>query len=170
MLPDKIVCGHCGYENSPDESRCANCGRSLNDNTTLMASGAALEIERPPVDLDGQPVDDDVLYFYVAGSRYHDPLLHRGHSSVILGRQRDESLEAEFIDLSGYLAYSLGVSRQHVRVSYHDDRYMVEDLGSANGTWLNGNRLETDRTYLLRRGDHLQLGELMVFVYFFHGS
>lgn len=135
-----------------------------------MASGEVLDIERPPVDVEGQPIEDDVLYFYVASSKYHDPLLHRGRASVVLGRKRDETIEEEFIDLSGYQAYSLGVSRQHARIDYGSGAYTVEDLGSSNGTWLNGNRLEPNRTYTLRRGDHLQLGELMMFVYYFHGS
>jgi hypothetical protein len=141
----------------------------LSRDTTLAASGKALDIERPPIDFDGQLVDDDVLYFYVVSSRHQDPLVHQGQSSVILGRKRDETAEEDFINLSVYQAYSLGVSRQHVRINYGDDGYRVEDLNSVNGTWLNGNRLESGQDYLLRRGDHLQLGELMMFVYFFHG-
>lgn len=171
MSVDNKTCAYCQHENPYDAKTCANCGERLRDDTTLMASGEVLlDIERPPIDIDDQ-IDDDVLYFYVASSKYNDPLLHRGQSSIVLGRKGDEAVDGDFLDLSGYQAYSLGVSRQHARISYQNSEdYMVEDLDSSNGTWLNGNRLEASKPHTLHRGDHLQLGELMIFVYFFHGS
>ena len=39
-----------------------------------------------------------------------------------------------------------GVSRRHARVRIADDEATVEDLGSTNGTRLNGKRLEPGRT------------------------
>ena len=33
------------------------------------------------------------------------------------------------------------VSRHHVRLTYQAGNYFVEDLGSANGTFVNGQRL-----------------------------
>ena len=48
------------------------------------------------------------------------------------------------------------VSRRHARIYYQDGDYQVEDLGSSNGTSVNGQRLETARP--LKPGDILQLG------------
>lgn len=171
MTVNDKICVYCQHGNSYDASTCAHCGERLSDDTTIMAAGEILlDVERPPIDIDEQ-IDEDVLYFYVASSKYNDPLLHRGRSSIVLGRKSDEADDDEFLDLSGYQAYSLGVSRQHVRIHYQNsESYMVEDLGSSNGTWLNGNRLEANKPHALHRGDHVQLGELMIFVYFFHGS
>ena len=47
-------------------------------------------------------------------------------------------------------------SRRHARVSAQGDHAMVEDLGSSNGTYLNGQPIEGDRT--LRPGDRLRVG------------
>ncbi len=48
------------------------------------------------------------------------------------------------------------VSRQHCRLTYEDGYLMVEDLKSANGTFLNGALLED--VELVRPGDELSLG------------
>jgi hypothetical protein len=49
------------------------------------------------------------------------------------------------------------VSREHARVSLRHGEFVVEDLGSSNGTWVNGERL-TGPT-VLRDGDGLVLGD-----------
>jgi predicted component of type VI protein secretion system len=48
------------------------------------------------------------------------------------------------------------VSREHCRIEMRDDGVFVVDLGSANGTWLNGVRVESRSQ--LRTGDRLGLG------------
>lgn len=54
------------------------------------------------------------------------------------------------------------VSREHARISRQGRRYLLEDLGSTNGTFLNGERvLEAGE---LRDGDRLAIGEI-VFVF-----
>ena len=49
-----------------------------------------------------------------------------------------------------------GVSRRHVRVLLRKHLVGVEDLGSTNGSWVNGQRIR--KTTLLKDGDSLQLG------------
>ena len=53
------------------------------------------------------------------------------------------------------------LSRQHARIRTTASGCVVEDLGSTNGTFVNGHRI-TGPT-LLRPGDTLQLGELVTF-------
>ena len=55
------------------------------------------------------------------------------------------------------------VSRWHARVSWNGMEYIVEDLGSTNGTYVNGQRVGAPRA--LRSGDRLQLGEQVEFVF-----
>jgi pSer/pThr/pTyr-binding forkhead associated (FHA) protein len=52
------------------------------------------------------------------------------------------------------------VSRRHAQVALDGGRVVLRDLGSRNGTWLNGTRLEADAE--LRTGDRFQLGETVV--------
>jgi hypothetical protein len=48
------------------------------------------------------------------------------------------------------------VSRQHAAISYQAGRYIVQDLGSANGTYINERRITAPQA--LRDGDQLRLG------------
>ena len=48
------------------------------------------------------------------------------------------------------------VSRQHTRIAWSGTEYVVEDLGSTNGTFVNGERISGPRA--LKSGDLLQLG------------
>jgi len=72
--------------------------------------------------------------------------------SVILGRHPDCDIVLE----------SAAVSRQHARIVKRDGGYYVEDLGSRNGTFVNG-ELAADRQ-LLCEGDELTICD-MVFVF-----
>lgn len=49
-----------------------------------------------------------------------------------------------------------GISRQHARIYQADADYCVEDLGSRNGTSVNGRRIEGPTT--LHPGDHIRIG------------
>jgi EmrB/QacA subfamily drug resistance transporter len=48
------------------------------------------------------------------------------------------------------------ISRRHARISVHEGQAMIEDLGSTNGTYLNGELLKGKS--VLRAGDRIQLG------------
>ncbi|HVK88943.1 MAG TPA: GGDEF domain-containing protein [Kofleriaceae bacterium] len=51
------------------------------------------------------------------------------------------------------------VSRRHARVSTQGDLHVVEDLGSANGTFVNGTRITR---HVLANGDRVQIGPRVV--------
>jgi serine phosphatase RsbU (regulator of sigma subunit) len=76
-----------------------------------------------------------------AGQRF---ALDRG--GTLIGRQPDAAVYLE----------SLAVSRQHARVLWEDGGWVVEDVGSSNGTYVNGRRVK-GRTPLTER-DALQIG------------
>jgi signal transduction histidine kinase len=52
------------------------------------------------------------------------------------------------------------VSRRHARISIGDHGFQVEDLGSANGTFLNGVRVTSASP--MRVGDHVQIGNTVL--------
>ncbi len=64
------------------------------------------------------------------------------------------------VDLTPDRGLEGGVSRRHCKISYDEGKYFVEDLGSANGTFLNGERLTPYLPHILEDGDELQLGRV----------
>ncbi len=65
---------------------------------------------------------------------------------TIIGRQSGSDLRIP----------SAAVSRRHCRLSFRDDFLSVEDLDSANGTFVNGERVQG--LQVLRPGDELEVG------------
>ncbi len=52
------------------------------------------------------------------------------------------------------------VSRRHARISRRDGGYLIEDLGSTNGTFINrGRRLAPGDRYPLKDGDEIIVGK-----------
>src|SRR5574340_104856 len=55
------------------------------------------------------------------------------------------------------------VSRKHARLTFQGGKYVLEDLGSTNGTFVNGQRLVSPA--VLKPGDVVSLGEQIVLMY-----
>lgn len=60
------------------------------------------------------------------------------------------------------------VSRQHAQVSREGERYRIRDLGSTNGTFVNGARLGSDPRWL-ESGDRIELARGQVVLRFYDG-
>src|SRR5690606_8255897 len=52
-----------------------------------------------------------------------------------------------------------GVSRRHASISFEDGRWVLRDLGTANGTFLNGSRVEAE---YLEPGDTIGVGQTLL--------
>lgn len=87
-------------------------------------------------------------------------------SLVYVGRRDDEQNIYPHVDLTYDGAAAYGVSRHHARIHQRDEGTYIEDLGSTNGTFVNGLRLYPSRLYLLDHGDMLHLGKLKIAVKF----
>ena len=55
------------------------------------------------------------------------------------------------------------VSRRHCELSMQDSSILLRDLGSRNGTYLNGNRMDHEGRRL-EPGDQIQIGPLTFFL------
>jgi len=58
------------------------------------------------------------------------------------------------------------VSRRHCRISVAQDRVWIEDLGSANGTFIDGNRIPSGEPCPLPDGSQLSIGPANFIVVF----
>jgi hypothetical protein len=85
---------------------------------------------------------------------------------IYLGR-RDASRGAfPDLDLAPDGGLAEGVSRNHARIYQRNNRLFIEDIGSANGTFLNSQRITPYLPYPLQQGDTLQLGRLRMHIKF----
>ena len=55
------------------------------------------------------------------------------------------------------------ISRRHARMTFQGGKYVLEDLGSTNGTFVNGQRLAGPR--VLKAGEVVSFGEQIVMVF-----
>lgn len=50
------------------------------------------------------------------------------------------------------------VSRRHLEIVFKDGKYLLQDLGSTNGTMLDGDRIPPGKLYALKHNSHIGLG------------
>ncbi len=55
-----------------------------------------------------------------------------------------------------------GISRQHLEVTWQGSQIRIKDVGSTNGTFVNGNRIPAGNAILLHPGDMIRLGNTML--------
>jgi hypothetical protein len=84
---------------------------------------------------------------------------------VVIGRIAAPYGKAAFIDLTPFGLRAMGVSRRHAMLEI-SDHVLIIDLMSANGTFLNGHRLSSNRYTIVRNGDELRFGAFVTDLYF----
>lgn len=86
---------------------------------------------------------------------------------IIIGRTADEDEQTQVnLDLSGFGGYQNGVSRQHAAITRHEGSLYIEDLGSTNGTRINGFQLTAKRKYRVRDGDEVEFARIRALIRF----
>jgi pSer/pThr/pTyr-binding forkhead associated (FHA) protein len=105
----------------------------------------------------------DSIALRVVGSTVSIPLV--GQQDYILGRAEGTQAILPDIDLNRFGAHEKGVSRLHCHLKFQNDQMVIVDLGSANGTYLNGTRLTPDQAVLISENDTLTLGSMKVQVF-----
>ncbi len=83
-----------------------------------------------------------------------------GRDNFTLGRSLEGQAIIPDVDLNTFEAYDHGVSRIHAEIRLEADGAYVLDLDSANGTSVNGERLEPQTPTSVEHGDIIQLGGL----------
>ena len=100
------------------------------------------------------------LSLHFMGSGKILPLASR--NEFILGRLTEDSPILPDVDLTPFRASAAGVSRLHAMVKRNENQAMVRDLGSSNGTYLNGQRIDPDVEVALSHQDIISLGTLQI--------
>lgn len=134
--------------------------------TQLLGETAPAAAPAPVVRATG-PLDAAlpwVIEFRVVGTA--STVQARVSEHMALGRADPERGIRPEVDLGPHNGYNLGVSRQHAAILATGSNVRVKDMGSANGTRLNGALLLPHLEYRLRHGDELALGRLKLQVLF----
>jgi tRNA A-37 threonylcarbamoyl transferase component Bud32 len=140
-----VYCGFCGGRIAADDVFCAHCG--ARQPLGAVGSSALLHTPRPTAKL------------VVAGTTELDASFILQKDSNLLGRTDPHSNIFPEIDLSRFDPETK-VSRRHARIWLEGDTFLVEDLGSVNGTVINDSvRLAPRQPRVLDSGDKLRVGE-----------
>src|SRR5690348_5117182 len=84
----------------------------------------------------------------------------RLQTAAIIGRTDPFSTFVPDINLENAGAAEAGVSRRHAIIMPDEDSFLIKDLESANGTFINGHEIKPNVFYPLNSGDRVRLGRL----------
>ncbi|MBZ0299112.1 MAG: FHA domain-containing protein [Anaerolineae bacterium] len=159
------VCPNCSYNNRVGELVCANCGASIFDDVfrhTREMSLAEIAVQTAPL-ATRYLVQDATVIIRVSGAQ--TPISFEPDQPMILGRINNQNPRRPDIDLTAYHAFEKGVSCRHASIQRQEDELIIADMGSTNGTCINGQRLIPHEPYPVRDGDEIRLGNLFMRVY-----
>jgi pSer/pThr/pTyr-binding forkhead associated (FHA) protein len=164
-----IVCPHCTHNNLEGTLFCEKCGKSLFvEKGSQEVSTRQLQEDG---DIDVRPTWGTAHFAQEADIILHihdapKPVVLSPMHEAVLGRADEVSGTSPDLDLTPYNALEKGVSRIHAAIRRGEDTLTLVDLGSVNGTHLNGQRLVPNQPRVLRDGDEIRLGRLVVHIYF----
>jgi tRNA A-37 threonylcarbamoyl transferase component Bud32 len=143
MAVERVFCGFCGKSISSEDVFCPHCGARQ----PIAAASASLRAARATARL------------VVTGTTELDATFLLNKETNLVGRTDPQSNIFPDIDLSRFDPETK-ISRRHARVWREGDTFLVEDLGSVNGTVVNDAvRLGPRQPRPLADGDRLRLGE-----------
>lgn len=164
-----VKCPYCQSEMMEGALFCDECGLSLWGDSQGEVSTRKLEEGSNEFSVKSgwgtatfQKLNQVIIHIRDAP----EPITVRPGDEFLIGRQDAASGITPDLDLTPYGALERGVSRVHAALRRGDDVLSLVDLDSANGTYLNGQRLAAHQPRLLRDGDEIRLGKLVLHIYF----
>jgi hypothetical protein len=162
-----ILCQNCLHKEMLGAMFCSECGAQLIYATGVPTSGireTTSHLRSKEVSLKGPPLPvafpDALVSLNIISSGDVLPLV--GQEEVTLGRVSEGQPVVPDIDLTPYKAYEAGVSRMHASIRMVEDQVLITDLGSANGTRVNGLQITPHIPYPMKHGDILTLGKFKI--------
>lgn len=159
-----IICPNCQHKEMNGAIYCSKCGAQLIDVTIathkIHTAEARQEAQRdtgrtqPPLPAHLQ----SWISLNMIESGQILPLADR--TEFTLGRSEEGQPIVPDVDLSPHNAYANGVSRLHAVLKLIQEQIVIVDLGSSNGTYLNGIRLPPYVETPVAHGEVIYLGKL----------
>jgi len=161
-----IICSNCQHENVSGTLFCVECGTQLDGVETLTTKSVTqdqitqdLKSRSASVEPPSSPANSWISLHLMDSGKIL-PLASR--TEFTMGRLSEGQPIMPDIDLTPYQAYASGVSRLHAVIKRESEKTIVMDLGSSNGTYLNGRRLNPHTEEELKHGDVVALGKLKI--------
>ncbi|MCD4673048.1 MAG: FHA domain-containing protein [Anaerolineaceae bacterium] len=161
-----IICPNCHHQEYAGALFCSECATQLVVTEHVYKVGATDIIGSDQVEIGFTqkrrvssrigPGDKIFLKILADGSLVE----LSGHREFTIGRGVKGQLILPDVDLESYEAHALGVSRLHAVIKVTDTSVMIMDLGSSNGTFINGRLIENHEESVLNHGDIVALGKL----------
>jgi hypothetical protein len=164
-----IICSNCKHSNMTGAVFCSECGAALGSAdplTTQSIKTSQMEdaLRQSPGRRGGHPVPpaptNNWVTLHLLDTGQVLPLSER--SEFTLGRISEGQSIMPDVDLSPYHAYAHGVSRLHAVLKREGAHAFLMDLGSSNGTYVNGKRLSPNVDHAVANGDVIALGKLKI--------
>jgi len=166
-----IACPSCHHEELYGALFCSECGTQLTYQNPSPPETAVYPDNEESKGL--QPSEDELLIKTYpptsADARVAIKLMNNGlilpldsGLEFTLGRVSGNQPILPDIDLTPYQAYESGVSRLHATIRIEKLAVMITDLGSANGTRVNGKLVPPHSLQNLENGDIITLGKFKI--------
>lgn len=165
-----IRCPNCDKKNRVKEVFCYNCGEILQkDSSTTVSSIESDDTE--DIFPNEYFSDGSIIILDAQNADEHFELRPQlQESRITIGRGTQSRGATANVSFTSAQSVELGVSRLHVAI--HFDKYQnvlrVEDLDSANGTFINNQRLYPKELRILCNRDELRLGRMLLHVKYLH--
>jgi hypothetical protein len=150
-----VYCQNCGHQNPADANFCSSCGSLLGkasggDERTItfhpVDPGQESSLDTAEVTVDLDPSGEGAGVLVVRNGPEAGLQVPLVKPVTRAGRHPASEL---FLD-------DITVSRRHAEIERTRDSYVLVDVGSLNGTYLNRQRIERQE---IRNGDELQIGK-----------
>jgi serine/threonine-protein kinase len=151
-----IICPKCHAENMDGVTYCDECGAKLDE--ADAAAGVATATVAPPATGDGQPGPAAKLVITRGGTVGKEFVVEQAAETHI-GRWDPDGGAFPEVDLTQDDPEAK-ISRKHARIFVQGGGYMLEDVGSLNGTYINrGPRLMPGSPQPIKDGDEVVMGK-----------
>lgn len=160
-----LICPKCNHQNRPGTFACDNCSWLLTDEyeTVYIPEDEqqkmvfAYQVHHGSFGYDkDHKLPPGAFALHIQSATQPVILLPR-QNPYLVGRATDEDSSCD-VDLSPYEGDQKGVSRRHAIIFFEGGTWMIEDIGSTNGTRINDYKLNPKESFPVEHGDVLQFG------------
>lgn len=170
-----IICPNCQHKELPGALFCSECGARLisldylttqsikkgnTDNLDQKFIEDQISLTDLPEEVLGKEAGSADLVLYLIEAK--QTLQLAGRNEYTLGRVAEGQPILPDVDLSPFDAYAQGVSRLHAALKINKNRVAIMDLGSSNGTRVNGQKIVPHVDYPINHNDQIALGKLRI--------